>query len=223
MRMTMDITPMPLSHSPMHMVTCCTRPACSPIVGMYCMSRLAWKTMPGVVLVNYADDFLLLAKSPKLLDKAIGKLTDAMGDLPGGQFILKLKTTSNVDAGFDFLGHTLQAIEDKLVTSPTAGNIDKLFKEVMRIEEALWKKVYAIEKHGVLDNSFAVTPLARMKAKADGWVKAFSQCDDAAGYVEQLTHEFDVWLEKLGLTLKQIVAATDPSMAYDPGDYALGH
>ena len=65
-------------------------------------------------------------------------------------------------------------------------------------------------------------PLAQMKAVIEGWQSAFSQCDDPAQHLEGLAFGFAEWLQKLGITLEQVKAASDPSMGYGPSDYALG-
>ena len=56
--------------------------ACSSIIGAYCTSRLPWITMADVAMLNYADDYLLLAKSSNARAKAIDELTEAVGSSP---------------------------------------------------------------------------------------------------------------------------------------------
>lgn len=114
---------------------------CSPIVGMFCVSRLVWLAMPGVILLNYADDFLLLALSPKILDEAIGKLTGAVADLPGGHFDLQLKVTGNVSKGFDFLGHHLSVVDGTLETRPSQANLEELYRKLNALEQKVCKHI----------------------------------------------------------------------------------
>jgi hypothetical protein len=79
--------------------------ACSPVVGAYCLSRLQWTPIADVALLNVADDFLLLSKNAGALEKAIGEVAEAVGNLPGGTFTLKLKKARTAKQGFKFLGH----------------------------------------------------------------------------------------------------------------------
>src|SRR3546814_10287185 len=58
--------------------------ACSPIVSDYCMSRIPWSPSSGIALVNYADDFFLLATSIPLLAAGGDMLIDAVSEIPGG-------------------------------------------------------------------------------------------------------------------------------------------
>src|SRR5262245_60354949 len=60
---------------------------CSPIIGSFSLSHLKWSFPAGVMLINYVDDFLLLAKSPELLETAKGELVKAIAELPGGNFV----------------------------------------------------------------------------------------------------------------------------------------
>jgi hypothetical protein len=76
--------------------------ACSSIIGAFCMSRLPWVPKVGVVMLNYVDDFLLLANSPSALAEAIDELTEAVGDLPGGKFKLQLVEKGSASHGFCF-------------------------------------------------------------------------------------------------------------------------
>ena len=192
--------------------------ACSPIVGGYCMSRLAWKPTKSVVLVNYVDDFLLLSKSPKLLDKAIGKLTDAVAKLPGGQFELKLKATRDASKGFDFLGHRLQFVDGKLTTSPMPGNVESFWNRVTPIETKLCNLVFAIGKAGKYDKDQALEYLAQLVAKLDGWLSAFRECDDAKSEVMFLIEEVSGWCTILGVTPDQVAKAIEPWMQPRPSD-----
>src|SRR3546814_2426499 len=63
--------------------------ACSPIVSDYCMSRIPWSPSSGIALVNYADDFFLLATSIPLLAAGGDMMIDAVSEITGGTFKLK--------------------------------------------------------------------------------------------------------------------------------------
>lgn len=192
---------------------------CSPIVGMFCMSRLAWPSTPGVMLINYADDFLLLAQSDKLLAGAIEKLTDAVANLPGGHFELKLKGTYQASKGTEFLGHRLRVTQGKLVTSPTERGIGHFLAIVTALSEKLWKAIYP---PGAGTNKKAgLKHLARLVALIEGWSAAFSQCDDLYRVLYVAIADVHEGLQTLGVTMKQVKAAIDPSMHWSPADYGL--
>jgi hypothetical protein len=197
--------------------------ASSPIVASHRVSQLMWLHRDGVTLVNYADDFLLLSSSVKLLDKAVGGLTAVVAKLPGGHFELILKATSDAMNGFDFLGHSIRIVAGKLITSPTEANTNHIWMKITEIDEQLSNLVYAVGKNGKYDKQKALTLLARMLAIVDGWSSAFSECDDPKQMVEPLICGVKEWAAKLEVSPDQIKQAIEPYMEYKPVDYALGH
>src|SRR3546814_4734910 len=76
--------------------------ACSPIVSDYCMSRIPWSPSSGIALVNYADDFFLLATSIPLLAAGGDMLIDAVSEIPGGTFKLQQLSEGSVHDGLAF-------------------------------------------------------------------------------------------------------------------------
>jgi hypothetical protein len=192
---------------------------CSPIVGMFCISRLGWVPTPGVMLINYADDFLLLAQSDGHLKEAIEKLTAAVANLPGGHFVLNLKGTSEASKGIEFLGHRLRITQGKLVTSPTDRAIGHFWAILTSLDEKLWNAVYP--PGAGINKKAGLVPLARLVALIDGWSGAFRECDDLNRVLDVPTADVQEWLKKLGLTMPKVKAATDPSMRWSPGDYSL--
>jgi hypothetical protein len=179
--------------------------------------------MPGVVMVNYADDFLLLAESPALLKEAIGKLTDAVDDLPGGHFKLELKSTRDIDKGFDFLGHHLKLVEGELETSPTAANLSALWDKLNTIDEMLSKLAFPPGKFNPPNKDDGLRHLAKAMAVVNGWKSAFKECCDVESAAGAAAANLVHWLPTFGLTSDEIKGAIDPSMEYYPTGYALGH
>ena len=103
--------------------------ACSSIIGAYCTSRLPWVAKVDVAMLNYADDYLLLAKSSNARAKAIDELTEAVGNLPGGTFKFSHKHESTAVYGITFLGHVLQVVDGKLTAWPCDGG-NGLYREL---------------------------------------------------------------------------------------------
>ena len=196
--------------------------ACSPIVGAFCMSRLEWFPVPGVLLFNYVDDFLLLSSSPVLLDNAVGKLMEAVADLPGGHFKLKLKAKSIAAKGFDFLGHHLRVVKDKLSTSPTVEIIEDLYAKIMKLDEVLsGRTVCKPGNKGKCDQQKALDILAQMFAIHYGRLKAFQECDNASGVTAIIAVSNADWCETLGVTTEQVKKVIEPWMTYRPNNYGV--
>ena len=196
---------------------------CSPIIGSYSLSRLAWPAMPDAHLVNYADDFLLLSESPLPLGKAVGTLTGAVAKLPDGYFDLKLKAEGAISKEFAFLGHRFQFINGALKVSPTLENLEDIWRKVGKIDHALSDLVYAVGKHGAYDKQMAMKHVAHMVAVVAGWLSAFSECDDVGRAMQEVMFGNDDWCKVLGVTLDKAKEFIEPSMDYQPSDYTFGH
>jgi hypothetical protein len=194
--------------------------ASSPIVGMICVSRLPWPSAPDAALLNFADDFQLLAKTLGALQKSIEKLTDAVTELPGGHFKLAVKAEGSAATGIDFLGHRLQFVNGKLKTTPTPGNLENLWTELNALDEQFGKYAYGPWK---ADQAKMIESAAEQYALIEGWMSAFSECDDAAiRWAEFPKIKLDETLAAIGLSAKQIAKFVEPWMGYKPEGSALG-
>ncbi|MBK5264414.1 MAG: hypothetical protein JJE34_04140, partial [Alphaproteobacteria bacterium] len=193
---------------------------CSPIIGMYIMACLPWHIHDGIVLVNFADDFLLLAMSAQQLEQAIGELHTAVTGLPGGHFKLKEISSGPIAKGLEFLGHHLRLTGGKLVTRPSTSNLESIAEELARLDDKLGKHHFPINEKPAPDGLLL---LADMISKLTGWASAFRECDNMDRYLASYMVSIDQWIELLHVDMEQVKAAIDPSMAYVPSDYAFGH
>lgn len=140
---------------------------CSPMVGNWVVSHLAWKG-EGVALFTYVDNFLFLGSSPQEAAEAAGRAVEAVGKLPGGNFILERRDHGLVTEEFEFLGHAIRKGPSGVRVRPSDVSVASLG---MRFDE--------LDK--VLSGSTrpeALKKLVRMTALIDGWASAFSSCDD---------------------------------------------
>ncbi|GMO57956.1 hypothetical protein [Bradyrhizobium ottawaense] len=145
---------------------------CSPIIAAYSVSFLKWTPNPHRILLNYADNFLLLADSPQALSEAIGELTHAVWKLPAGKFKLKCQSEGHVAEGFDFLGHSLLLQQDKVRIVPSIWN-EQAFYE---LGNAMSGKIAAALKKG--DHESAKRCVEDYCRDVKGWLAAFSACDN---------------------------------------------
>ncbi len=195
--------------------------ACSPIVGSHRVSNLMWLHRDGVTLVNYADDFLLLSLSAKLLDEAVGGLTNVVAYLPGGHFDLKLKAEGEAASGFEFLGHHFQIDDGKLTTSPTEGNRQAVLAKLVRLDDEFNKLVGLLCVVKVYNKHKAFKVLAQIMAVGYGWLSAFSECDEPLSEMVMLSEMLKDGCAKLGVTPAEIENAIDPYMEWYPTEYDL--
>jgi hypothetical protein len=154
-----------------------TGAASSAKVALFIISLLAWSPSATAKLINWADDFLLLALTPEDLEKEIEKLVSAVAELPGGHFKLKLLQKDPLSKGIRFLGHDLQLVDGVVQTTVAP-----------HAWEGILKRLNELDTHPALnplpgkktDPKKSLALLAKMLAYAKGWRQAFSQCDDAA-------------------------------------------
>ncbi|WP_041787761.1 hypothetical protein [Rhodomicrobium vannielii] len=197
--------------------------ACSSVVAAYTVSGLEWSPTPDVKLVNLADDFLLLAKSPKLCAEETDALAETIGKLPGGTFKLKLKTATEASNGFQFLGHHIQLVDGSLHVAPTLAADEDLVGKLDDLEVKLGEIVFPkLSKTVKVDKKAAIQSLAKSAAILAGWKSAFSQCSDIDGFIAPYVDTLSWWLDEIGATVDDLKQAIIPDMEYTPSFYALG-
>lgn len=185
---------------------------CSPLVSSYCMRQLPWHPVPELVLVNYSDDFLLMAHSKSTLQKAGPVLVEAVGDLPGGHFKLERKCELKADEGFAFLGHQFRLQHGCLKISPTEKNINAFWKTLAELDERVSKFIYTLEMSKKDAFPLAVEALARLAAYVQGWRAAFAECDNPDRWLGGVQEEVATYRKKLGISSRQLQASIDPTM-----------
>lgn len=195
-----------------------TGSACSPIVAAYCMANLKWSSTSEVVLANYSDNFVLLASNAKKLEVAIKELVEAVKDLPGGHFKLRLLQHGSLqDADFDFLGHTIRHKNGAAAIRPTAINEGVYWNELSRLDEKITDAL------GKGQMKYAVQLLARYYSFSNGWLGTFRESSDIAEWRIFSADEFSKYLGWVGVSKEEVFSAIDPSMGYAPKDYVLSH
>jgi hypothetical protein len=193
--------------------------ASSAKVALFIISLLTWSPSATAKLINWADDFLLLALTAEDLEKEIEKLVSAVAELPGGHFKLKLLQEGPLSKGIRFLGHNLQLVDGVLQT-----------KVAPHAWEGILKRLSELDTHPVVspmsgkksDPKKSLALMARMLAYAKGWRQAFSQCDDAACIFSHLVITIEERAKWLGFTMQQVENAIDVGMKYEPDLYTLG-
>jgi hypothetical protein len=196
--------------------------ACSPIIAEFMISRLAWKPSKQVVIVNYCDDWLILAAQPEHRDAAVGALTDAVANLPGGQFELLPINQGSAPEGFGFLGHHFQLVNGLVRTTVAAQAVLSLNANLTKLDQTFSDLIYHPKnKNKPNKKKEALNLLAEMSVLLKGWGAAFRQADD----VERHTDWCEILVAKdvadLGFSPDHVAAAIDDSMRYHPSDYVL--
>ncbi len=196
-----------------------TGAASSAIIALFIVSLLAWSPSATTKLINWADDFLLLALTSEDLEMEIAKLVSAVAELPGGHFKLKLLQKGPLSKGIRFLGHDIQLVDGVVQT-----------EVAQHAWEGIVKRLNELDTHPALmhladkktDPKKSLALLARILAYARGWHQAFSQCDNAAEIFAFLIATIEERATGLGFTMAQVENAIDAGMKYEPDDYTLG-
>lgn len=197
---------------------------CASIIAEFMISKLAWTMSKQVVIVNYCDDWLILASSSKYLEQAVGALTDAVAKLPGGHFeLLPLDHGSAFD-GFGFLGHRLQLVNGLVRTRTTVApaTVSSLYARLTMLDQK-FSDLGWLDKPGHKSKAIkeALGSVVEMAAILRGWRAAFREADDVDRHTEWCEAIIAYNVAALGLTFDHVAAAIDDSMRYHPADYAL--
>lgn len=193
-----------------------TGSSCSPIIADYVLSRLAWQIAEPGALVNVVDNLLVLAPTASDLQARIGKLHEAIGQLPGGQFKLHTIQIGETTKAFNFLGHTFTTGVSGLRIRASAANQERLFRVLQRNDGVYSSAMYGLHSK---DITLAKRALVEMYAFADGWLKAFRMIDEINEFRVWVMGEIKSQAEPLGLSLSSLAKMVDPSMRYTPSGY----
>jgi hypothetical protein len=87
----------------------------------------------GVALVNYADNFVLLANSREQLEAAVQSLQDAFARHPAGELRLLSDGVRRLSDGFVFLGYKHKRVRGKVTCVPLERNMSKLLSRVRHL------------------------------------------------------------------------------------------
>ncbi len=158
----------------------------SPLIGELAVSQLDWEGISEVQMLNYADDFLLIAPDIETLDEATKALTSAVAALPGGHFSLLEKdmpdiasSTSTFGAGAVFLGYYLTVDQEGMLNVLPCNAATERFREIK------WEMTRRIEK--------SITQLKPKSIEKDGDEEVAYFMLKAAGRISELYHYVKAW------------------------------
>ena len=97
-------------------------------------------------MINYADNFLILAPSEAEADSIVNTLRCACKSLPAGPLRLVAKEPRPSTERFDFLGYSLRAHEGKASIRPSNGNLCRFDYIVNDYEDRLLESVGDVDE-----------------------------------------------------------------------------
>ncbi len=196
----------------------------SPLIGELAVSQLGWKGIAEVQMLNYADDFLLIAPDIETLDVATKALTSAVAALPGGHFSLLEKdmpdissATSTFGAGIVFLGYYLKIDKGGLLDVWPCGSASERFGDLTeemtrRIKKAIKRlKSVSIEQDGAEESSYSTLKVAgrisQLYHYAKAWEGAFKETDPVIlnNYVGPEFEKVGEFSAEIGMAMSEVI------------------
>jgi hypothetical protein len=183
---------------------------CSPIIAMFNLAHLDWHACHDVLLANYGDDFLLLAKTEKELQHEATALEKAVRNLPGGHFELKTKSTGSLERGVNFIGHNIRIRDGQLRVSPTAENEMDIFGRLSALDDRFCAAVCKPSSNKLKAAKIA----AEMYRLIEGWTAAYRECDAIGEYWIAMMAQVEANAKTLCMDLSSLKELQEPSMQY---------
>jgi hypothetical protein len=185
---------------------------CSPIIAAHSISRLQWTHNPDWTLLNYADNFLLLASSPQALEKGIDELTSAVGKLPGGNFSLVQQHEGKATDGLEFLGHVLSLTDWKVRVAPGI-SIEAILQQGMKMGEEVALAVNENNEAKALGHVLAYCE------KVKGWLAAFAMCDNHQELRLFFEHSIAMNALPLKINVKELMLGAEANYEFSSDEY----
>lgn len=175
--------------------------AASPLLAEMLLAPLLFQVPAGgkVVVVAYADNILVLAKTASDADAMTDSLELALKKHLAGPFSPKIKSFS-VGGPIEFLGHRVTAHGDKVRAQPTPENQEKFEHRMKRRLARLRKPTLAPATRGRLARD--------LKSDLSSYVSNFKHCDGVKECQEDWSAQIASATHK-GTTMPQSKPASD--------------
>lgn len=151
----------------------------SSIVAVMMVSRLKLTTAVKTSIINFEDDFLVLASSKEELAQTVEALRLSVGKLPGGHFSLIGKSQGCFENdSLVCLGHSIALVDGKLVVSVSGHNTDQFYAMLLDFENSAGEFAHGA---GKLTPEKRLIQCAKLSNYLRSWHGTFTHsCDDAS-------------------------------------------
>lgn len=180
--------------------------ACSPAISNFFMSKIKLKLPKGAWLINYVDDFLILAQSPERASKAKNALTSSIEEMAVGTFELLEKSSGSLHSGVEFLGHRFSAQDDGMLSvRVTPANVTKITNRAVQEIEQIKDQLAAV--HSTEGMTFdTMSAAVKLASRLLSWVHTFSEADDISEHETELMRYIDTLAKIADLDASEIKA-----------------
>lgn len=180
----------------------------APLIAEIIISKLVWKNPPGVKLINFMDNFILLGKSEAAVIEAANTLSAAVSALAGGSFSLKPAPVVHTTAGAEFLGHDFQMVDGQLLVRPSLSAVNECARMMEHYEEEL-STLFSYQKELLVPMEDVLIVAGKMRAYLTSWAAAFSECDEMEEWKAAFAITMQECLGVLGVSDEKIKAYYD--------------
>lgn len=134
--------------------------ACSSLIAEIIVSEILSALPLSIGVVNYADNFLLLARTRRELEQALQDLQCATRRHQAGRFELQVGPIRRVADGFDFLGYHLHHYKGEAFAEPSKDSLREAATEIVKRTRDLMRQRPNARR--------------RLSSYCSGWSSAFS-------------------------------------------------
>ena len=189
----------------------------SPLVAEMMVSKMPLTVALRKHLTNYADNFLLLAKTEAQLQELVDELKAAIYELPGGHFKLKDEGSGCLDGDtLRFLGHRFQLEEGVLRISVSVQNQNRFYGELIQFETGSGPYMLCADGDAL---EVLKARLAILYSYVKSWVSAHRLCDDVHDIAAEGFSLINTTLAKVGLSFSDLKTKTAELSTYRQKDH----
>jgi hypothetical protein len=182
--------------------------ATSPLVASILLSKLDLSNLPkGTTVLNYADDFLLMANEEHKLEAGSDALQAALTALSAGDLLLVEKSTQTSPGSFIYLGHRFEILPTGEVSVTVSNSSLNAFNtsvsqkaETLKAEAKQLVKLTGIELSSPIHHAELERMASRLAVWIKSWLAAFSEADNIGDLEEDFFADVVVICEDVGLT-----------------------
>jgi hypothetical protein len=189
----------------------------SSLIAEIIISKLGWAVPPGIELINFADNFLVLGKSKSEVASAADTLRAAIHALAGGSFLTKSTGVVALEDGAGFLGHDFQKVGEDVLVRALAEN--EMYAMLERYEEELFSSC-STKKAFLGTQKKALRVLGKMLAYFTSWAAAFKACDNIHEHHAAFQITFESLCSQFGFVATAAFPYYDASAEYYYNGYS---
>ncbi len=104
----------------------------SPIVAEIVVAEIMSSVPKGMLIINFADNFLVMGHTRREVEDALMTLSNAIKRSPAGYFEVKKKSVRRIVDGFDFLGYRFRSERGRPKVSAASKPLEKLCKKIAK-------------------------------------------------------------------------------------------